>query len=141
MSAWRFERPERLPLPEPSEEAMPFFEALKEEELRVPKCAKCGRLSYPPRAMCPDCQSFDFEWAPVSGRGTIYSYVVTHQAIHPALVGHTPLATVEVELEEGPRITSNLVDVPPDAIEIGMAVEVVFEKINDEVTLPLFRRA
>lgn len=141
MSAWRFERPEELPLPQPSEEAVAFFEALRKGELRVPKCATCGRLSYPPRAMCPDCQSFDFEWARVSGRGTLYSYVVTHQAIHPALVGHTPLATVEVELEEGPRITSNLVDVPPDAIEIGMAVEVVFEKINDEVTLPLFRRA
>ena len=141
MSDWRFKRPAELPLPEPSEEAIPFFEALKEGELRVPRCAKCARLSYPPRAMCPDCQSFEFEWARVSGRGTVYSYVVTHQAIHPALVDHTPFATVEVELEEGPRITSNLVDVPPDAIEIGMAVEVVFEKISDEVTLPLFRRA
>ncbi len=141
MSDWRLKRPEGLPLPQPTEEAVPFFEALKEGELRLPKCARCARLSFPPRAMCPDCQSFDFEWARVSGRGTIYSYVVTHQPIHPALVDHTPFATVEVELEEGPRITSNLVDVPPDAIEIGMAVEVVFEVIDDEVTLPLFRRA
>lgn len=141
MSDWRLKRPEGLPLPQPTEEAVPFFEALKEGELRLPKCARCARLSFPPRAMCPDCQSFDFEWARVSGRGTIYSYVVTHQPIHPALVDHTPFATVEVELEEGPRITSNLVDVRPDAIEIGMAVEVVFEVIDDEVTLPLFRRA
>ena len=82
MSAWRFERPAELPLPEPSEEAKPFFEALKEGELRVPKCAKCGRLSYPPRAMCPDCQSFEFEWARLSGRGTVYSYVVRDHASH-----------------------------------------------------------
>ena len=141
MSDWRLKRPDGLPLPQPTEEAIPFFEALNEGELRLPKCAKCARMSFPPRAMCPDCQSFDFEWARASGRGTIYSYVVTHQPIHPALVDHTPFATVEVELEEGPRITSNLVDVPPDAIEIGMAVEMVFEVINDEVTLPLFRRA
>ena len=66
---------------------------------------------------------------------------MTHQPIHPALVDHTPFATVQIELEEGPRMTSNLIDVPPDEIEIGMAVEVVFERVTDEVTLPLFKRA
>ncbi|MEJ2132960.1 MAG: Zn-ribbon domain-containing OB-fold protein [Gammaproteobacteria bacterium] len=140
MSEWQLERPP-FPLPQPAEEALPFFEALNEKRLELPKCSRCGRLAYPPRAMCPACQSFDFEWVEVSGRGTVYSYVVTHQAIHPAYAGHTPFATVEVALEEGPRMTSNLVDVPPDAIEIGMTVQVVFEKVSDEVTLPLFRRA
>lgn len=77
----------------------------------------------------------------MSGMGVVYSYVVTHQAVHPALVGHTPLATVEVELAEGPHITSNLVDVPPEAVTIGMAVEVVFEELRAGVVLPLFRRS
>ncbi|MEE9253745.1 MAG: Zn-ribbon domain-containing OB-fold protein [Pseudomonadales bacterium] len=141
MSAWRLKRPQHLPSPQPTEEALPFFEALQQGELKLQQCSRCERWSHPPRAMCPQCQSFDFQWLPVSGRGTVYSYVVTHQAVHPALVDHTPFATVEVELEEGPRITSNLIDVPPEEIEIGTAVEVVFEKISDEVTLPLFRRA
>lgn len=77
----------------------------------------------------------------MSGKGVVYSYVVTHQAVHPALVGHTPLATVEVELAEGPHITSNLVDVPPEAVTIGMSVEVVFEELRAGVVLPLFRRS
>jgi hypothetical protein len=91
--------------------------------------------------MCGDCGSMERAWKAVSGRGSVYSYVVTHQAVHPAYQGFTPHATVLVALEEGPRMTSNLVGVAPDEIEIGMPVQVVFEAISDEVTLPLFRRA
>lgn len=70
----------------------------------------------------------------------MYSYVVTHQAVHPALRGYTPFATVEVALREGPHLTSNLIDVPPEAIKIGTTVEVVFQTVADGVVLPLFRR-
>ena len=90
--------------------------------------------------MCGTCQKATFEWTPLSGRGTVYSYVVTHQAVHPAFRDHTPLATVEVALAEGPRMVSNLVDVPPEEVAIGMAVEVVFHTVADGVVLPLFRR-
>lgn len=141
MSAWRFERPPDLPLPQPTEEAQPFFEALKEHRLVVQCCADCGMLQHPPRAMCGRCQSMAFGWAEMSGKGVVYSFVVTHQAVHPALVGYTPLATVEVELAEGPHVTSNLVDVPPEAVTIGMAVEVAFEEVAAGVVLPLFRRS
>ena len=140
MSGWRLERPPDLPLPQPSDEAKPFFDALGRDELVLQRCTGCGALSYPPRAMCGACQSTDFDWQTSSGRGTVYSYVVTHQAVHPALVGHTPLATVEVELDEGPRLVSNLVDVPPESVQIGMKVEVVFQDAGDGVVLPLFRR-
>jgi uncharacterized OB-fold protein len=81
-----------------------------------------------------------FNWEQAVGTGVVYSYVVTHQAIHPSLTGHTPFATVEVELTEGPRIVSNLLDVGPADIKIGMPVEIVFEHVTAEVTLPLFRR-
>ena len=77
----------------------------------------------------------------MSGRGRVYSYVVTHQAVHPAFAGHTPLATVEVALAEGPRLTSNLVDVQPEQVAIDMDVEVVFETVAEGVVLPFFRRA
>lgn len=140
MTRWRFERPPDLPFPQPAEEAQPFFDALKERRLVVQRCADCGRLQHPPRAMCGGCRSTAFDWAEMSGKGVVYSYVVTHQAVHPALVGHTPLATVEVELAEGPHITTNLVDVPPDETTVGMAVEVVFEDVSEGVVLALFRR-
>ena len=141
MSDWRLERPPDLPLPQPDEEAQPYFDALNERRLVIQCCANCGALQHPPRAMCGTCRSASFNWREASGAGVVHSYVVTHQAVHPALAGHTPLATVEVELVEGPRVTSNLVDVPPEAVTIGMAVEVVFEDAGTGVVLPLFRRS
>ncbi len=141
MNTWRFERPPDLPLPRPTEEAQPFYDALKEHRLVIQCCPSCGALQHPPRAMCGGCRSMVFRWSEMSGKGCVYSYVVTHQAVHPALVGYTPLATVVVELAEGPHVTSNLVDVPPEAVAIGMAVEVVFEEAAAGVVLPLFRRS
>lgn len=141
MSDWRFARPPQLPLPQPSAEAQPFFDALRQHRLVVQRCTRCDQLAHPPRAMCPTCHGADFDWPTMSGKGEVYSYVVTHQAIHPALAGHTPLATVEVALAEGPRLTSNLVDVAPAEVAIGLPVEVVFEQASEDVVLPLFRRA
>lgn len=139
MSDYVFERPEGLPLPTPTEEAQPFFDALKDQRLVLQRCASCAAWSYPPRAMCPKCGAMGFEWVESKGVGTVYSYVVTHQAVHPALRGHTPFATVEVELDEGPRMTSNLLDVAPEAVEIGLRVTVEFVPVADQV-LPYFRR-
>ncbi|MEX2031912.1 MAG: Zn-ribbon domain-containing OB-fold protein [Dehalococcoidia bacterium] len=130
-----------FPAPVPSEENAPFWDALRRGELLLQACASCGRYQHPPRPMCGDCGSMERDWKAVSGRGSVYSYVVTHQAVHPAYQGFTPYATVLVALDEGPRMTTNLVGVAPEEIEIGMRVEVVFEAISDEVTLPLFRRA
>lgn len=134
------ERPP-FPPPVPSEDNQAFWDALREGRLVVQECSSCSSLVHPPRPMCPECGSFDKTWREMSGRGTVYSYVVTHQAIHPAYNGHTPYATVLVELEEGPLVTTNLVDVPFDGIEIGMPVVVDFVPLSEELTLPLFRRA
>ncbi|MCK9486974.1 MAG: Zn-ribbon domain-containing OB-fold protein [Dehalococcoidia bacterium] len=130
-----------FPAPVPSQDNEPFWDALKQGELHLQACASCSALQHPPRAMCASCGSFDLGWRQASGRGSVYTYAVTHQPIHPALQGFTPFATVLIELEEGPRLASNLVDVAPDEIEIGMPVHVVFEPLNEEITLPLFRRA
>ena len=140
MSKWRFQRPPNLPLPQPAEEAQPFFDALKEGRLAIQRCTACGALAHPPQALCRRCQGSDFEWQQARGKGTVHSYVVTHQAVHPAFAEHTPLATVEVELAEGVRITSNLVDVPPEEIAIGMPVTLALEEAADGVVLALFRR-
>ena len=141
MSEWRFNRPPDMPLPQPAREAQPFFDALRERRLVAQRCSTCGSLAHPPRAMCSECQGTTFAWQDLSGKGVVYSYVVTHQAVHPAFAGHTPLATVEVELAEGPRLVSNLVDVPPDEIRIGLAVQVAFQEVAEGMVLPFFRQA
>lgn len=138
---WSFTRPERLPLPQPFEEALPFWESLKRSELRIQKCQDCSELSHPPKAMCASCHSFRMGWELMSGRGAVFSYIVTRQPIHPALVGYTPFATVQVQLEEGPIVVSNVIDVPPDEIRIGLSVRATFVPANDDVTLLYFVRA
>ncbi|MEI7926091.1 MAG: Zn-ribbon domain-containing OB-fold protein [Chloroflexota bacterium] len=129
-----------FPLPVPNEDGAPFWEHLRAGELRIQHCTSCGRLQHPPRVLCPGCGSPDRDWAPMSGRGTVYSFVVTHQAIHPSFEGHLPYVTALVELEEGPRLATNLIDIPPGEVEIGMPVEVELVPVSDEITLPLFRR-
>lgn len=130
-----------FPLPVPSEDSAPFWEFLQQGELRLQRCTACSTFAHPPRQMCEACGSFEREWAPVSGHGTVYSFVITRQAIHPSFEGHTPYATVLVELDEGPRLTSNLVDVAVDDLQIGLRVELVLISVSEEVTLPLFRPA
>ena len=141
MTAWRFKRPPGMPLPQPTPEAQPFFDALRERRLVAQRCIACESLAHPPRAMCGECHGVAFAWQELSGKGVVYSFVVTHQAVHPAFAGHTPLATVEVELVEGPRLISNLVDVPPEQVRIGLAVQASLEEVGEGVVLPFFRRA
>lgn len=130
-----------LPRPNPSEEGQPFWDYLKEGELRIQRCTGCSRFRQPPQPMCPECSSFEAEWVKVSGRGSIYSYVVSRQAIHPALVDKVPFLTVSVALDEGPHLTSNMLDVSPDEVEIGMPVTLEITDKGDGLILPLFRRA
>ena len=127
------------PVPEVTPALAPYFAAAREGRLVVQRCAGCGALRFPPRELCSSCLSTDVRWEPVSGRGEIFSYNVMHQIYHPAFAAAVPYAVVVVKLEEGPKLTSNLVDCPLDAIRVGMPVEVVFEPISPEVTLPKFR--
>jgi hypothetical protein len=91
--------------------------------------------------MCPNCGSWDTEWVKVSGKGKVYSWGVTYRAFHPGFAGDIPYASVIVELDEGVRLTTNIVDVTPEGLYIGMPVEVIFEDVTNEITLPMFRRA
>lgn len=129
------------PLPRPSEDTAPYWEAAHRGELRMQACADCGHIRFPPSLLCPRCLSEKAEWQQLSGRGKVYSWIVVHQSQHPAFNADTPYNVVIVELEEGPRLHSQLVDCPNDQIRIGMPVEVVFERVADAVTLPKFRRA
>jgi uncharacterized OB-fold protein len=127
------------PLPNISAEMAPFFAAAHRHELVVQRCGGCGTLRFPARDQCSGCLSRESRWVPVSGRGTVFSFAVMHQVYHPGFAAEVPYAVVVVELAEGARVLSNLVDCPVGAIEIGMPVEVVFEDVAPDVTLPKFR--
>ena len=129
------------PLPELEGHAREFYGFCKQRELRFQRCTKCRAWRHVPREMCAGCGSTEWEWARASGRGSVFTWTVVGRALHPAFQEDTPYAPVVVEMEEGVRLLSQVVDCPPEALAIGMPVEVVFDDVTDEVTLPRFRRA
>ncbi len=127
------------PLPYISEVTRPYWEAAKRHELVLQRCQGCGHYRYPPGDTCPRCLSDRLVWVKASGRGSVYTWTVFHQVYHHAFARDVPYAVVAVELEEGPRLATNLVDYKTEDIEVGMPVEVVFDDVTEEITLPKFR--
>ena len=130
------------PLPAPiTPETKPFWDGLREGKLMIPRCGDCGRPFFYPRIVCPHCQSRNVGWMQASGRGTLYSFEIAYQTISRTFKVKPPYVLAMVELEEGPRMLSNLVNVEPDPkkIRCEMPVEIVYSKLTDEVTLPLFQ--
>ena len=129
------------PIPIPSIESRPYWVALREHRLIMQSCDACETVWFPPSVMCPHCLSTAFKWRQLSGRGKVFSFVVYHRAYHPGFVDELPYAVAVIQLEEGPRMISNVVGISHDAIVCDMAVEVTFEDITDDVTLPKFTPA
>lgn len=127
------------PVPDITPEMKPFFDGARQHELWVQRCTGCNDYRFPARELCSACLSRQSTWERVSGRGSVYSFTIMHQVYHPSFAAEVPYAVVIVELEEGPRLTSNLVGVPIDQVRIGLPVEVTFEAYSDEVVLPKFR--
>ena len=126
-------------LPQPDAMTEFYWNAAARHELQILRCRSCGFYVHYPRESCPKCSGADLAPQTVSGRGTIHSFTIAH---HEAAGIATPFALVLVELEEqkGLRLVTNLIDVAPDEVEIGMPVEVVFDEASDDITLPSFRR-
>jgi hypothetical protein len=127
------------PLPAVTEDGAPYWAACREGRLAAQKCGACGHVRWPPSVVCPRCLAEGGEWVALSGRGLVYSFIVVHRPQHPAFWNDAPYNVAIVELEEGVRIHANVVDCPNEALRIGLPVEVLFEKIDDEITLPRFR--
>jgi len=127
------------PLPAITEDGAPYWEACRRGELRAQCCAACKHFRWPPSALCPACLAEGGEWVALSGRGTIYSFIIVHRPQHPAFFEDAPYNVAIVELEEEIRMHSSVVECANDALRIGLPVEVVFDRVNDEVTLPRFR--
>ena len=128
------------PLPEITPESEKFWEGCREHKLLIQKCRKCGALRHYPRVMCPKCSSWEVEWVEVSGKGKVYSWAITHQPFHPGFANDIPYASVIVELDEGVRLMTNITNVKLEELYIGMPVEVVFEDVTNEISLPKFMR-
>jgi uncharacterized OB-fold protein len=116
-----------------------FWEGTALGELRIPQCKACGALRFPPGPACTECDAFDRGYVVASGSGTVFSYVV-HR--HPPVPGkELPIVIALIDLEEGVRMVGEVVDVGDDEIEIGMPLHVDFRRVDDELTLPVWRRA
>jgi uncharacterized OB-fold protein len=129
------------PLPSMTGLAGEFYGWCRAEELRFQRCSDCGAWRHVPREMCAGCGSMKWEWQRSSGRGRVFTWTTTAMPLHPAFKDAVPYATVVVEMDEGVRIVSELVDCRPEEIAIDMPVRVVFDAVTDAVTLPKFRRA
>jgi uncharacterized OB-fold protein len=127
------------PAPIVTDDSAVFWDAAAGQRLVAQQCAGCGALRHPPRPMCPHCHSLEFRAAQLSGRGTLYSYAVLHHPRHPAF--DYPVLAALVDLDEGVRMVSNLVDVAPADIQIGMRLEVTFVATDGDKSVPVFRPA
>lgn len=135
----QYESQDLVPRPQAAWENLGFWEGVQRHELVFQRCKDCGMWVHPPRPTCPRCRSLETEWAPSSGKGTIHSCVTYRETPHPAF--SAPYSVILVEMEEGVRLVSNMIDTEPGEIAIGTPVEVVFEDIAEDLTLPKFRKA
>lgn len=117
----------------------PFWEATKQRRLALQRCGGCQTYVFYPRPFCPACGSSDLAWTDVSGRGTVYSYTVARRPTARAFEADVPYVIAIIELDEGPRMISNVVGCTPEEVRCGMRVEAVFEDASEEITLVKFR--
>jgi len=129
----------RFDLPTPDNESQPFWDAAREGRLLIKHCDACGQYYFYPRDFCPRCWSDRTTWVEAAGTGTVYTYSVVHSNDLPPFPSRVPYVAAIVELDEGPRLMTNVVDCDPSTVEVGMPVEVTFRRETDEITLPVFR--
>jgi uncharacterized OB-fold protein len=129
------------PLPEPSSVSAPFWEGLRAGEIRLQRCCECSRYVFYPRIVCQHCLSDRLEWTTTSGRGRVYSYTLVRRAMNPAFASEVPYIFAIVELEEGVRVTTNIVNCGSDEIRVDMPVKATYDNVTPEVALLKFEPA
>jgi uncharacterized OB-fold protein len=129
------------PLPVPSPVTQPFWDGLLEGKLRIQRCEECSKHVFYPRTVCHHCLSDRLEWVTASGRGTLYSFTVVRRAMNPAFQADVPYVFAIVELEEGPRVTTNVVNCDLEALRVDMPVKAVYDKVTPEAALLKFEPA
>jgi uncharacterized OB-fold protein len=129
------------PRPQPTPVSQRFWDALRAERVDLQRCDDCGRWVYYPRSRCPTCLSDRLTWTTVEGLGTVYTFTVAEQATAPPFADEVPQLLAVVELTEGVRVSTTLVDVDPARVSVGMPVAPVFDHGDDGLTLLRFRPA
>lgn len=119
--------------------ARPFWDGTRAGRLLIQRCRDCDQPCFYPRMACPHCGSARLDWVETRGRGTVYSYTVVQNNAPSAFAGDVPYVVAVIRLEEGVQMLSNIVDCDPLAVQCDMEVEVTFERLDDEFTLPKFR--
>lgn len=131
----------KKPKPRPAPESLPYWQAAREHRLALPKCDDCNQYWFPPSRTCPHCLSTSFSFENVSGKGKVYSFVTFHRVYRPAFENEVPYVVALVELDEGPRLLTNILGVAYDQVKCDMRVEVVFDDYDSEISIPKFRPA
>ena len=129
------------PLPPVDDDTRAYWAGLARGELLLQHCRDCGHVQFYQRQLCGRCLGPHVEHRAASGRGTVYSFSTVHRPPSPEFKDDVPYTVALVELAEGPRLISTLVDCPPASARIGLPVEIVFDRVTDEITLPRFRPA
>src|SRR5512136_2409862 len=127
------------PLPKPSKWSQPFWDNAKKHKLTLKKCKDCGHIDHPPYLYCTNCSSSNFEWVEASGKGKLVAYAVNTYMVPFPFWDDMPYVVAMIELAEGVRMISNIVECNPDELKNGMALEVVFDDVSDEFTLPKWK--
>ena len=129
------------PLPIIDEDNAPYWEYCKKHELNMQKCEGCGHIRFPVSILCPKCHSMDAVWTKLSGRGKVFSYIVFRVPYLESYKDDIPYTVAIIQLEEGPRMESNIIVPDVEDIRIDMPVKVFFDDVTDEVSLPKFKPA
>lgn len=125
-------------LPRPTPESAPFWQGCRDHKLLLQYCVACGKHQFYPRVICANCMSEQLEWREASGRGTVETYTIVTRAVSDAYAADVPYIIALITLEEGPRLMSNVIGCDVESVKCGLAVEVVFERWSDEITMPKF---
>jgi hypothetical protein len=133
------EQPYAKPLPTLTEENRPFWDGAREGFLRMQQCRECSHIRFPISHVCPECLSYEYEWKNLSGRGEVFAYIVYHKLYNKAFSKDIPYNVALVQLEEGPRMYSNVVGCSNDSVKVGDKLVVVFDPVTSEITIPKFR--
>ena len=127
------------PMPPLNRDSKPFWDSMKEHNMRLQRCVGCGKIRHYPRPVCDSCYSMEYDWVRASGKGKVHTWTVSEHAFHPGFLAALPMTLATVELEEGVRVCAQMRDVEPGQMAVDMAVELGYEDTGANFTLPVFR--
>ena len=126
-------------IPVANSDTKPFWDGCLQRQFLLQRCSNCGAYRHPPSPICPKCLSDQHAWVPASGRGKVYTFVVVREALSRGWEQLIPYVLAVVELDEGPHVLTNIVNIAPEQVAIEMLVEVTFEELDGTTMLPVFQ--